>query len=245
MTICGDAGMGKSSLAATFPNPIFMRAEDGVARIKEEFRPKALPLISDSDQAWDQITALIHDPHDYKTLVIDSISALDRLFVTAVVKMDGKAKSLNSAMGGYGAGFNALAAMHQRVRKGAELLRQKRGMHVVFIAHAEIDRVSPPDSDDYSRWNLRMTHDKSLPPYIDDVDAVGFLRQQTFLRGDDGGRKRAISTDDRELVLHLTANNVSKNAWGVTNPITVELGKNPLAEFIESEKPNTKTEGQG
>ena len=122
--------------------------------------------------------------------------------------------------------------MHQRVRNGAKLLRQKRGMHVIFIAHAEVDRVSPPDGDDYSRYSLRMTHNKSLPPYVDDLDAVGFLRQEMFLKGDADERKRAISTEGRELICYLTANNVSKNAWGVTEPIKIILGQNPLAQYL-------------
>lgn len=245
ITICGDAGTGKSSLAATFPKPIFIRAEDGVARVPKEFRPNALPLIQNAQQLWDQIIALLQEDHDYQTLVIDSVSALDRIFVQSIIESDGKAKSLNSALGGYGAGFNALASMHQRVRKGAEKLREKRGMNTVFIAHAEVDRVSPPDGDDYSRYSLRMTHNKSLPPYVDDVDAVGFLRQQMFVKGDEGERKRAFSTEGRELVCHLTANNVSKNAYGITQPIVVKLGVNPLAEYIGQATPTpieTQTE---
>jgi len=232
ISICGDAGTGKSSLAASFPKPIFIRAEDGVARIPASFRPSALPLIENSDQLWEQIIALLREEHDYKTVVFDTVSALDRIFVQDVLKSDPKAKALNSCLGGYGAGFNALSSMHQRVRKAAEHLRQKRGMNVVFIAHAEIGNVSPPDGEDYSRYSLRMTHHKSLPPYIDDVDAVGFLRQQMVVKGDEGERKRAISMDGRELVCHLTANNVSKNAYGITQPVPVKLGVNPLAAFI-------------
>ena len=232
ITICGDAGVGKSSLAATFPNPIFVRAEDGVARIPEAFRPKALPPIRSEDALWDQLKALIHEPHDFKTCVIDTISAADRMFVQSILKQDGRAKSINSAMGGYGAGFSALAAKHQQLRNAAEMMRIKRGMNVVFLAHTEIGNVRPPDGDDYSRYSLRMTHDKSLPPYIDDVDAVGFLRQRVVLRGDDGERKKAISDETRELVMHLTASNISKNAYGITEPLEVKLGENPLAEFI-------------
>jgi hypothetical protein len=232
ITICGDAGVGKSSLAATFPNPIFVRAEDGVARIPEAFRPKALPPIRSEDALWDQLKALIHENHDFKTCVIDTISAADRMFVQSILKQDGRAKSINSALGGYGAGFSALAAKHQQLRNAAEMMRIKRGMNVVFLAHTEIGNVRPPDGDDYSRYSLRMTHDKSLPPYIDDVDAVGFLRQRVVLRGDDGERKKAISDETRELVMHLTASNISKNAYGITEPLEVKLGENPLAEFI-------------
>ena len=93
-----------------------------------------------------------------------------------------------------------------------------------------------PDQEDFSRYSLRMTHDKSLPPYLDDVDAVGFLRQRMVITGDDGERKKAISDDTRELVMHVTASNVSKNAYGITEPIEVQLGVNPIAAFINNEE---------
>lgn len=233
ITICGDAGLGKSSLAATFPKPIFIRAEDGVSRIPSEFRPAALPVVRNEDQLWEQLKALIHEEHDFKTAVIDTVSAADRMFVQSILKQDGKAKSLNQALGGYGAGFSALAARHQQVRNAAEMLRIKRGMNVVFLAHTEVGTMRLPDQDDFSRYSLRMTHDKSLPPYLDDVDAVGFLRQVMALKGDDGERKKAISSDEREMVMHVTASNVSKNAYGITEPVEVKLGENPLAEYVK------------
>ena len=121
VTICGDAGRGKTSLAAAFPKPIFIRAEDGMQAIPADKRPDAFPLISKADQLWEQITAIIHEPHDYQTLVIDSVTALERLFVADVLAQDPKAKSINQALGGYGAGTAAVSAMHARVRKGAGL----------------------------------------------------------------------------------------------------------------------------
>lgn len=233
VTICGDAGLGKSSLAATFPNPIFIRCEDGVARIPKEFRPAALPPVRTEDQLWEQLKALVHDEHDYKTCVIDTVSAADRMFVQSILKLDGKAKSLNQALGGYGAGFSALAARHQQVRNAAEMLRIRRGMNVVFLAHTEVGTMRLPDQEDFSRYSLRMTHDKSLPPYLDDVDAVGFLRQRIVLKGEEGERKKAVSDETRELVMHVTASNVSKNPYGISAPVEVPLGENPLAEFLK------------
>lgn len=233
ITFCGDAGLGKSSLAATFPKPIFIRAEDGVARVPQAFRPAALPPVRTEDQFWEQLKALVHEEHDYKTCVIDTVSAADRMFVQSILKQDGRAKSLNQALGGYGAGFSALAAKHQQVRNAAEMMRIKRGMNVVFLAHTEVGTMRLPDMDDFSRYSLRMTHDKSLPPYLDDVDAVGFIRQRIALKGDDGERKKAISDDTRELVMHVTASNVSKNPYGITDPMEIELGKNPLGAFVK------------
>ncbi len=239
VTLCGDSGMGKTSLAAAFPKPIFIRAEDGMQAIPADKRPDAFPLVANAKQLWEQLTAVIHEEHDYKTLVIDSVTALERLFIADVLEQDPKARSINQALGGYGAGVAAVAAMHQRVRKGAGLANEKRGMHVVFVAHADVETMRLPDADDYMRYSLRLPP-KSMPPYVDDVDVVGFLRLVTFTKGDDGERKKAISTGDRELVCHAVASNISKNRYGLTEPLPFTAGENPLAAVIPALAATTK-----
>ena len=231
VTLCGDSGMGKTSLAASFPKPIFIRAEDGMQAISADVRPDAFPVIGKTKDLWEQLTAIIHDPHDYKTLVIDSVTALERLFMADVLEQDPKAKSINQALGGYGAGPSAVAAMHQRVRKGAGLANTKRGMHVVFVAHADVETMKLPDADDYMRYSLRLPS-KSMPPYVDEVDVVGFLRLEMFTKGGDGERKKAVSTGDRELICHAVSSNVSKNRYGITEPLPFKAGENPLASVI-------------
>lgn len=232
-TFCGDAGMGKTSLAATFPNPIFIRAEDGLQAIPSDQRPDAFPLLDKEEQLWEQLTALIKEEHDYKTLVIDSVTALERLFVTHVIESDPKKpRSINQALGGYGAGLAAVAAMHQRVRKACGILNERRGMHVVFLAHADTETIELPDEDAYTRYSLRLGK-KSVAPYVDDSDIVGFLKLETFTTGD-GERKKAISDGTRIMICHATAANVSKNRFGITEPLTVVQGENPLKSFIKS-----------
>jgi len=233
VTILGDAGMGKTSLAASFPNPIFIRAEDGLQAIPLETRPDALPLLSGADDLWEQLQALITEEHNYKTLVIDSVTALERMFIQYVIDSDPKKpKSINQAMGGYGAGLSAVATMHQRVRKAAGILNERKGMHVVFIAHAETETLELPDQDPYTRYSLRLGK-KSVAPYVDDCDVVGFIRLRTFTMGD-GERKKAISDGTRELVCHATASNVSKNRYGIVEPLEVSNGINPLTNLIPS-----------
>ena len=231
VTICGDSGMGKTSLAATFPKPIFIRAEDGLQAIPANQRPDALPLVSSGAILWEQLTALLQEEHDYKTVVIDSVTALERLFLADVLASDPKAKSINQALGGYGAGTSAVAAMHGRVRKACGLLNERKGMHAVFVAHADVQTMKLPDQDDYMRYSLRLP-DKSLPPYVDDVDVVAFLRQQMFVTGGDDERKMARGTGARELVCNVSPANVSKNRYNITEPMAVKMGENPLADFI-------------
>jgi hypothetical protein len=231
VTICGDAGMGKTSLAAAFPRPIVIRAEDGLQAIPADRRPDAFPVVQKAEQLWDQITAIIHQPHDYQTLIIDSVTALDRLFIADVLTQDGKAKSIQNAHGGYGRGYDMVSGMHHRLRKGAGLANERRGMHVVFIAHATVETIKTPDTDDYMRYCMRL-HDKSQPPYLDDVDIVGFVRLEMFTKGDEGERKKAVSTGDRELICHAVASNISKNRYGITEALPFRMGENPLAAVI-------------
>ena len=231
VTICGDSGLGKTSLAATFPNPIFIRAEDGMQSVPIEHRPDALPLILKVQDLWDQLIALLQEDHDYKTVVIDSVTALERIFMQSVLAGDPKAKSINQALGGYGAGTSAIAAMHQRVRKACGLLNERKGMHVVFIAHADVQTMKLPDQDDYMRYSLRLP-DKSLPPYVDDVDVVGFLKQQIVVMGEEGERKLAKGSGARELICYVTPANVSKNRYNITQALPVSMGLNPFAEVI-------------
>lgn len=235
VTICGDSGMGKTTLAATFPKPIVIRGEDGLQSIPSDARPDAFPLLTSVDQLWEQLTALLKEEHEYQTLIVDSVTALERMFIQHVIDTDPKnPKSINQAMGGYGAGLSAVASMHQRVRKAAGFLNERKGMHVVFVAHADTETIELPDQDPYTRYALRLGK-KSVAPYLDDSDVVGFLRLETFTTGD-GERKKAISDGTRELITYATASNVSKNRFGITEPITVKQGENPFVNFIPSLK---------
>ena len=232
-TITGDAGLGKTSLAATFPSPIFIRAEDGLQAVPKALRPDAFPVITTIDNLWEQLTSLIKEDHQYKTLVIDSITQLYTLFMNWIVDTDPKKpRTIAQALGGYGAGFQALSSLHGRVRKAAGILNEVKGMNIVFVAHADTETIELPDQDPYTRYNIRMQK-KSVSHYVDNVDLCGFLKLETFTQGD-GDRKKAISDGTRLLVTYATAANISKNRYGITEDLIVTAGQNPLINLIPS-----------
>jgi GTPase SAR1 family protein len=231
-TITGDAGVGKTRLSATFPKPIFIRAEDGMMSIPNDVRPDAFPLIQKAEDLWSQLTTLINEKHEYKTVVIDSVTRLENLFIDYVVASDPKQpKSINQALGGYGAGMLAVGAMHARVRKACGILNAK-GMHVVFIAHIDTNTIDLPDEDSYTRYDLRLGK-KSIAPYVDDVDMVAFLKLETFTTGD-GEKKKAMSDGTRLAICYTTAANISKNRYGITEPLQVVEGANPFTNYIKT-----------
>ena len=230
-TFFGEGGMGKSTLAAMFPKPVFIRTEDGTASLAGNDEVMLFPLVSSSQEVLDQIEALATQEHDFKTLVLDSITQLATMIEHEIVAADPKAKSINQAGGGYGAGYNTAAEKHRQVREWAGALAYERGMNVVFIGHADTETLDLPDFDPFARYTVRM-HKKSLPHYTDNVDLVGLIRLKTYVRGD-GDKKRAISTGDREIICFPQASSVTKNRFNITQPLpfTFESG-NPFEAFV-------------
>jgi len=228
-TILGGPGTGKTSLASTFPKPLFLRTQGEAIPRDAANSPDSIEVASVAD-LFDIMIGLVKEDHGYQTIVIDSVTGLEALFIADVLASDPKAKGINQALGGYGAGPNAVAAQHARVRRAAEVIRDRKGCHVIFIAHADIGRIDPPDSEGYNQYTLRLSG-KSMAPYVDSVDLVGFLKQETILKGDEGAKK-AITTGDRVLVTYLQPASVSKNRYGITEDIIVTKGENPLSEYL-------------
>jgi len=232
ITVAGEAGVGKTRFAGTFPKGIFIRAEDGMQSIPDAERPDAFPVVTSPDDVYNQLSTLIKEEHDYKTLVIDSVTALEAVFIKHVVDTDPKEpKSINQALGGYGAGLRKVAAMHARVRKAAGILRDKRGMAVVFIAHTDTETIDPPDGEPYTRLSLRLGS-RSMQPYVDDVDAVGMIAIERFIRGDDDGPGKATTSGQRILKMQSSVAHVSKNRFGIEKEILLNEGENPLAGIV-------------
>ena len=231
MTLFGEGGMGKTTLAALFPRPVFIRTEDGTASLAGNEGVALFPLASRSQDVFDAIEALASQPHDYKTLVLDSITQLATLIESEIVAADPKAKSINQAGGGYGAGYNTAAETHRKVREWAGALAYDKGMNIVFIGHADTETMDLPDYDPYARYTIRM-HKKSIPHYTDNVDLVGFIRLKTYLTGT-GEKKRAVSTADREIICHPQASSVTKNRFGIDKPVQFTFdGGNPFNDFV-------------
>lgn len=232
ITITGDAGVGKTSLGATFPDPIFLRAENGF-KVFESLppaeRPKKFPTLSSVDDLWSQLNWLLKAEHDRKTMVLDSVTQLEQMFIEYVIeKDDKKPMSINQANGGYGGGLAAVAAMHGRVRTAARMLMERRGMNVVFIAHSDVTKIDLPDTDPYSSYRLRLSK-QSEPHYVDNVDMVAYLRLETFIKKDKTAKtQKAISDGTRVAICHTGPAQVSKNRFGIEEPVIITKGVNPF-----------------
>jgi predicted AAA+ superfamily ATPase len=76
MVIYGRGKMGKTTLASEFPNPVFIQTEDGAGNLDlVSFKDEPLSRFTEVNEA---LVALASEDHEFQTLVVDSITHLER-----------------------------------------------------------------------------------------------------------------------------------------------------------------------
>lgn len=231
-TIVADGGMGKTTLGSLFPNPVFIRTEDGTQAIAKRQDVALFPVAKTSSEVIDAINLLATTDHGFKSVVIDSITRLNIMVEAEVLASDPRAKGLNQAHGGYGNAYDMVGKYHLTLREACTALVE-RGMNVIFLAHASTETIDPPDGDPYTRYSIPM-HKKALPHYTNDVDCVAYIKMRTFTSGD-GEKKKATTTGERIITAYPTPSHVSKNRLGITSDIIFTEGVNPFAEYLLKE----------
>lgn len=230
-TFVGEGGLGKTALGATFPSPIFIPTEEGLIPPDIE----RFPLATSSADVVSNMMQLGQEKHDFKTLIIDTITQLNVLLEQEVIDNDPKGpRSINTAMGGYGAGHGAVSAAHMNIRNWAGLLSAQRGMQIVFLAHANTETVKPPDTDEYYRYSIRMNQ-RSVSHYSDNADLVGYIKLATFSRKSGEGpseRTLAISDGRRVISCYPQASSIAKNRFGITQDIEFVKDTNPFERLV-------------
>ena len=229
-TIVGDGGMGKTTLGSLFPAPVFIRTEDGTQAISHRQDVALFPVAKTTAQVKEAINSLRTEKHGFQTLVLDSITQLDVMIQAEIVAADGKAKSINAAGGGYGAGWNMVSNAHREIRELCGLLAEEREMNIIFLAHAQTETVDNPETDSYMRATMRL-NSKSVGHYSDNVDLVGFLKLRTYVTGAEE-KKRAVGDGTRVLACYPTPSHISKNRFGITADLPFDGQTNPLEPYL-------------
>lgn len=230
-TFVGEGGLGKTSLGAAFPSPIFIPTEDGLIPPTVE----RFPISKSSNEVVEKFQQLGREQHNHKTVILDTITQLNVFIEQEVIDGDSKnPKSINTAMGGYGAGQGAVAAIHLNIRNWADLLSVQKGMHVVFLAHATMESVRPPDREEYTRYSIRMNQ-RSVSHYSDNTDLVGYVKLQAFTRksGEGINERTLIESDGRRVIsCYPHASSIAKNRFNITEDIEYVKGTNPFEPLV-------------
>lgn len=237
--VYGPHGMGKTTLAAEFPNAVFLQIEDGTP---SDISIDTFGKLKSYDEVLEAIGALYSEDHGFQTVVLDSLDKFEPLVWANTCKAQ-KWESIESP--GYGKGYVMADATWREFLDGCDALRH-RGMMVVLIAHSEIGRFDDPTTVSYSKYDLRL-HKRALALVQDEVDAILFVNQDATIKSEklgfdksrahaEGGLQRWIHTEPRP---HINA----KNRYGLPSKILYKKGEgfNSIASYLPQPTANDNT----
>lgn len=176
--VYGPEGIGKSTFASHFPDPVFIDTE-GSTKDMDVARMEAP---SSWQMLMEQVKYVKAHPETCRTLVIDTADWAEMLCTEAVC-----ARSQKSGIEdfGYGKGYVYLTEEFGRL---LNLLQElvDIGIHVVINAHAKMRKFEQPDEmGAYDRWELKLQ--KQTAPLLKEwADMVLFANYKTIVVNVDG-----------------------------------------------------------
>jgi len=221
LLVYGTPGIGKSTFGSQAPNPVFIPTEDGL----DEIDCAKFPLATSYEDVIDAIAELRTEPHDFETIVLDSLDWLERLIWDQVCQEYG-VKNIEKADGGYARGYTHALTYWREIIDQLSLLRDQRGMAIILIAHAKVERFEDPESPAYDRYSPRL-HKHAAALVSEWCDAVLFATRKIRTQTEDAGfnRKRTIAHaigkggGDRILRTVGGPSCVAKNRYGLTEEL--------------------------
>lgn len=186
--------MGKSSLAAEGPSAVFIGPESGTANLNVARLPTNSYL-----EVMDAVKALTLEEHSYQTLAIDSLDWLEPLVWEHVIETvphekGHRVKSIEDY--GYKAGYVHALGPWRKLIAALNQLREKRGMHIIVIAHPHSKEAKDPTvATEYNRVQIKL-HDKAAALWKEYVDCILFISPESTVAVDKKGKGKAISFKD-------------------------------------------------
>ncbi|MBN1518161.1 ATP-binding protein [Candidatus Sumerlaeota bacterium] len=215
VVVYGPEGIGKSTFASKFPNPLFVDTEGGTDQLDIARTEKP--------QSWAMLGQILQhfnlDQQGFKTLIIDTIDWAELLCIAHICSEAGKAGIEDF---GYGKGYTYLAESFGKFLNFLNEVRDK-GVNVVLLAHAQMRKFEQPDETGaYDRWELKLSK-KCVPLVKEWADMVLFANYKTLVVEVDGKKK----AQGGQRVMHVNHHPCwdAKNRHGLPDELPFEYGK--------------------
>lgn len=248
--VYGPEGIGKTTFASKFPEPLFIDTEGST----KHYDVARLPTPSSFQMIKEMIQYVIQNPNVCKTLVLDTADWTELLAIDDVCSKH-SIDSIETL--GYGKGYVYLS---EEIGKLLNMLTEviNKGINVVITAHAAAKKVELPDEmGAYDRWELKLQ--KKVAPLVKEwADNVFFLNYKTIIVNIDnkGSVKGKNKAQGGKRVMYTTHHVCwdAKNRLGLPEELDVDYtliapyinfnsGKvavNNTAKIVEKETSNTQ-----
>lgn len=227
VVIYGVEGIGKSTLAAAFPDPLFIDTEhstDAMDVKRLEAPTSWTMLLQEVAFVRDNAAGLC------STLAIDTLDWAERQCIAQVCAAH-QWKGIEDA--GYGKGY---VAVYEEFGKLLNLLTEvaERGVNVVCTAHCAVTKFErPEESNSYDRWALKLIRNKNanVADMVKEwADAVLFANFKTMAVKADSKSKAKAAGQARTMYANHHACWDAKNRWGLPDELPMDYAG--IAPFI-------------
>jgi hypothetical protein len=225
--VYGTEGSGKTSLGCAAPRPVVVmsRGETGVETLIDAHRVPAtahFPELADFPGLLDVIHSLRTQPHDYLTLVIDTLKGAERLCHEHVCRRDFGGRWGRDGFTSYMTGYEAALADWRELLNALDRLRAERHMAILALCHSRVAPFKNPEGPDFDRFTPDL-HPKTWGLTHKWADYVLFLNFDTFVDAGRSPRPKGKGGTRRVLHTERTAAFDAKNRHGL--PPQIDCGE--------------------
>lgn len=225
IVIYGPEGIGKSTFASKFPDPLFIDTEGGTSNLDVR-RIKC-------SKSWDEllliVKEIIKNPTICKTLVLDTADWSETMCINAVTE---KYRKNNIEDFGYGKGYTYLLDEYTRLLSLFDELIEV-GINVVVTAHAKPRKFELPEEQGaFDRYEMKLT--RQVAPVIKEwCDALFFVNYKIYVVTTENNTKKA---QGGKRVLYTTHNPTydAKNRFDL--PEELELKFEAIEHLFDGQK---------
>ena len=239
--IYGPPKLGKSTLSGSTKNALMIPTEDRVAHIDCDKTPVAKSY-ADVMGVFD---VLLKEKHGYKRIILDTLDWFEPLLHEYICHEKGF-KSLTDDHNKEtafqkGLKYHAVSGW-KAFLYNCDVMREN-GFDVIFIAHSAVISVSPPDSDSYDKYVMKI--DKNALAIVEEwADVIAFYDKEIFVKNEDKGlskKGKAISKNSRVLNLSgQSAAMISGNSYGLPD-VSVDIEHcQDIMEWLLTENNNSE-----